>query len=184
MGYEVTPIESVHIYHNLVELGKKTTIWPHPEELFLGGSKIQGYETLRLASLSMGISTPLLVIVEDEIHNVDFLNAFGRGKISGVLKRDYSMKGAHVLTSGNANVLDEMKKAIKNEERTWKEVEPFFGRPKWFIQPFIAHLKYVGEVRTFIVEGRIIYHVTTTPVNNGHVEVTDSEPLRPLSTHL
>jgi hypothetical protein len=59
MKYNVTPEEACCVYLNLTLLGKKTTIWPHPEELFLGGSKVQCYQTLQVASLSMGISTPI-----------------------------------------------------------------------------------------------------------------------------
>jgi hypothetical protein len=185
LEYGVTPIQSVTMFYNLLELGKKTMVWPNSEELFMGGSKIQGYETLRLASQSMGISTPLYVMARDKIHDVEFLKMFAEGKFSGVLKRDYSMKCEHVLTPGDTDLLAKMKKAVEEEEETWKKVEQFFGRPKWFIQPFVAQLKHVGEVRAFIVEGRVLYHITTTPeASLGNWDMTDHEPLRPLHTHL
>jgi translation elongation factor EF-Tu-like GTPase len=158
-------------------------IWPHPEELFVSGSKIHGYETLRVASLSIGTPTPLFVMAGDLVEDVHFLKNLENGIISGVLKRDYSMKGEHVITPSTVGSVEKIKKSKNEVERTWKTVEKMFGVPHWFIQPFVAHLVHVGEVRAFVVEGRLVYKVTTTPREDGSLSVNDEENIRPLHTH-
>jgi hypothetical protein len=186
MGYDVDGSEACIIFSNLVALAKNTLVWPHPEDLFLGGSKMQCYETLRVASLSMEMSTPLYVTVGKKIHDPTFLKNFAGGKVKGVLKRDYSMKSQHVILPTTPNLSSKIKKALKEEEKTWKGVEGFFGRPKWLLQPIVAHLLHVGEVRCFIVSGRLLYKITTTP-GGGRLEtqceITNDEPIRPLHTH-
>lgn len=156
-------------------------VWPHPEELFIGGSKIEVYDTLRVASLSMGTSTPFFVMAGDM--DKAFLRNLEKGNFQGVLKRDYSMKGDHVITPRMEDPVGVIKRLMKEQERTWKVVEGIFGTPHWFIQPFVAHLVHVGEVRAFVVEGRLLFKVTTTPREDGTVWVTDTEPIRPLHTH-
>jgi hypothetical protein len=185
MGYGVAPIDACHIFANLVELAKNTLVWPHPEDLFLGGSKLQCYETLRVASLSMKISTPLYVTVGEKIHDSTFIKEFAQGKVQGVLKRDYSMKAQHVILPTAPKLSLKIQKALREEENTWKRVQDMFGRPKWFLQPIVAHLLHIGEVRCFTVGGRLIFKVITTP-GRGHddpIDVTDEEPIRPLHTH-
>jgi hypothetical protein len=164
-------------------LAEKTMVWPHPEELFIGGSKIEMYNTLRVASISMGIPTPLFVMAGDIEKDEDFLNSLEMGRFKGVLKRDYSMKAEHVITPSTEKPVEMLKNSMNKQERTWKVVEKMFGTPHWFIQPFVAQLVHVGEVRTFVVEGRILFKVTTTPGEDG-LWTTDVEPIRPLHTHV
>ena len=183
VGYSISPIDCCSIFCNLLSLAEKTTIWPHPEELFIGGCKIEVYDTLRVASLSMGIPTPLLVMAGDIENDEGFLRNLGEGKFKGVLKRDYSMKGEHVITPSTEDPVRQLKKLMKEQEHTWKLVEEIFGTPHWFIQPFVAHLVHVGEVRAFVVEGRMLFKVTTTPRESG-IWATDAEPIRPLHTHV
>lgn len=183
MKYNVSPDEACSIYLNLTILGKKTTIWPHPEELFLGGSKVQCYETLRVASFSMGISTPLFATAQENIRDPNFLSEFSQGKIQGVLKREYSMKCEHVLLPTTPNLALKMKESLEVEEITWNRVKGLFGTPKWFVQPLVAHLRRVGEVRCFIVSGRLLSKITTTPGKDDSWDISDYEPIRPLHTH-
>jgi hypothetical protein len=190
MSYGVEPVEACSIYYASIELAKKTLVWPHPEDLFLGGSKIQVYETLRVVSQSMERPTPALATVD--IRNSTFIKEFSNGSVQGVLKRDYSMKSQHVIRSTTPNISSTIKKALREEEMTWNRVKDFFGMPKWFIQPVVAQLLHVGEVRCFLVSGNLIYKVTTTPENGAttpanrgpsRMEVTSHELMRPLHTH-
>lgn len=186
MGYGINPLESCVAFVNLKDLANTTMVWPHPEELFWGGSKMQCYETLRIASLSLDLSTPLYVTAEEEVHDATFLKLIEDGNFNGVLKRDYSMKGQHVIHSMTSDPVGKLKEALRVEKDTWKLVMEFFGRPKWFIQPFVAHLLYVGEVRCFFVCGRLVYKVSTTPGEEGPEgpwEVSADDVLRPLHTH-
>lgn len=146
-----------------------------------------GYETLQIASLSRGWSTPFNVTATEEVHHETFLKLFQEGNFHGVLKRDYSMKEQHVIHPTTQNPVDKIKKALQVEKDTWGEVEDFFGRPMWFIQPFVSQLLQIGEVRCFIVSGRLLHKVTTTPINHGPGaawQVYDDKVLRPLHTHV
>ena len=184
MGYNLTAEETCLIFVNLKHLAEKTMIWPHSEELFWGGSKIQCYDTLRVASHSMGISTPLHVIAD--IRDKAFVKEFSEGRVNGVLKRDYSMKCEHVILHTDPDSASKIKNSLRKEENTWNPVKAMFGLPRWFIQPTVAQLLHVGEVRCFIVSGRLLSKITTTPGSaklDTLLEVTDGEPLRPLHTH-
>lgn len=183
MGYDVTPLETCLIYANSVGLSKKTFIWPHPEDLFLGGSKLHVYKTLRDVCHSMKISTPMYVTAVESVQDSTFLNDFANGKVQGVLKREYSMKAQHVVRPTDPNPSSKIKKLLLEEDNTWKRVQDMFGLPKWFLQPFVPHLLFVGEVRCFIVSGKLVYKVTTTPGSGPFLEVTSYDHIRPLHTH-
>ena len=187
MNYDVTPREACLIFSNLLDLSKNTMVGPYPEELFLGGSKVQCYETLRICSLSMGVPTPLNVIVGEKINDPTFLQKFSDGRVQAVLKRDYSMKGQHVFFTKDPNTTSSVKKALREEEKTWNQVEGMFGKLQWFLQPIVAHLLHVGEVRCFIAGGRLVYKVTTTPQDgriDSPMQVTNYDLIRPLHTHV
>lgn len=167
----------------MVVLAKQTTVWPHPEELFLSGNKVHGYEILRVASLSLGLSVPMYAMADELVWTQEFQDKLKLGTIQGVLKRDYSMRGDHVISIHN---LWKLRQAVKDQRKAWKAVEGFFGQPSWFVQPFLAHLLYVGETRVFIVGGRIIYKISTTQKlgeDEGLWEVTDMPVIRPLHKH-
>lgn len=166
-------------------------VWPNPQDLLLGGSKLLCYETLRVASLSMGISTPLCTTVGENIRDPTFLRDFSNGEIQGVLKRDYSMKGGHVILPTAADATSRIERLLKEEEETWEQVKDMFEMPKWFLQPIVVHLLHVGEVRCFIVSGHLVSKITTTPAATEgpdfespfNLEITNHEPIRPLHTH-
>lgn len=186
MNYGLTLQDTCMMFVNSLLLAKETTIWPHPEDLFLGGSKLQCYATLQVASLSMGISTPFYVTAGENVRDPTFVKDFADGKIQGVLKRDYSMMCQHVILPASPNATLKIAKSLREEEETWEKVKELFGMPKWFVQPIVAHLLYVGEVRCFIVSGRLVSRITTTPSAKGPdspLEVTNYTPIRPLHTH-
>lgn len=185
MGYGITPQETCLFYAREVKLTKKATVWPHPEELFMAGCKIQGYETLRTASFSLGFSVPFYATAEEDVQSSEFLKQLEDGKLDGVLKRDYSEEAAHVITPQTQNPAQKVRKAIQDQERTWKLVEEFFEQPRWFIQPFVSHLVYVGEVRAMIVNGRLLHYPTTRPTSNtlGVLAVRNGDLIRPINTH-
>ena len=185
MDYSASPEECLKMFFKLLILRKSTTLWPDPEELLMAGSKIQCYETLRVASLSMGISTPILAMAEEKVRDERFLEEFSKGKYKGVLKRDYSMMCEHVILPNDPATSRKMKKSLDLEEITWKKVSAFFGSPKWFIQPIVVHLREIGEVRCLIVGGRLLSKITTTPGDkvNSLWQITSHEPIRPLHTH-
>lgn len=166
-------------------LAKQTTVWPHPEELLISGNKVQGYETLRIASLSMDLPVPMYAMADELVWSPDFLDKLGKGLVRGVLKRDYSMRGDHVITPQTPDRLLKLKRAMKEQGKTWASVKQFFGQPHWFIQPFLAQLLQIGEVRVVIVGGRIAYKMSTTQKvgDYGGWEACDKPFIRPLHQH-
>jgi len=185
MGYKVTPEEACLLFTNLMILSETIMVWPNPAELLMGGSKIQCYETLRVASLMQGTSTPLCALVDKEIGKPSFLKRFSEGRCQGVLKRDFSMKAQHVFLPTTPNLTSKIKKSLSEEEETWKRVDGLFGRPRWFVQPYIPHLLYVGEIRCFFAGCRLVYTITTTPGGelDRPCQVTSEGLIRPIHTH-
>jgi hypothetical protein len=111
----------------------------------------------------MEISTPIFATVQENVLDPNFIREFSQGNIQGVLKWDYSMKCAHVLLPTTTNLALKMKESLEVEENTWNRgVKGLFGTPKWFVQPLVAHLCYVGEVRCFIVSSHLLSKMTTT----------------------
>jgi hypothetical protein len=165
-------------------LAETTTVWPHPEELFISGNKVEGYETLRIASLSMNVSVPMYALADNLLHSKSFQDKLRRGLVHGVLKRDYSMRGQHVFSSHTPDLVDKLNMAVK-ESGSWASVRDFFGQPHWFIQPFLAQLMEIGEVRVVIVGGRIAYKMCTTPKVGDHGAwiANDNPVIRPVHQH-
>lgn len=170
----------------MLALAQVTTVWPHPEELLISGAKLRDCETIRVASLSMGLSTPMYAIADDLVWSDSFQKKLREGTIQGVLKRDYSMRGDHVITPQTPDRIEKLNLALKTQRTTWGSVKDFFSQPCWFVQPFLAHLLYIGEVRVVIVGGRIAYKMSTTPRlgdEYGEWETTDKPFIRPIHKH-
>jgi hypothetical protein len=174
----------------MLTLAGKTTVWPHPEEIFMNGAKLQCQEILKIASLSMGLSTPMYLVADEGVLSKDFLKEVKEGLFNGVLKRDYSMMSDKVIIVNAGDVLpleslENFQSALETQRKNWRSVEGFFPSPGWLIQPFLAHLRYIGEVRLMIVGGRIVYKVTTTPSPGkpGCWEVIDEPLIRPIHLH-
>jgi hypothetical protein len=127
------------------ELTGNTTVWPHPEELLYSGSKVQGYKTIAMASMALGFSSPMYATHSGDPNDVAFLEVLATGTMKGVLKREYSMRGDHVITSATPNAKKVFQDALKAQEETWGEVKYFFGEPIWFVQPRIEPLILCGK---------------------------------------
>lgn len=151
----------------------------------MGGSKVQCYETLRIVSLSLGLRVPFHAVLDGDIRKSSFLKRLERGEVEGVVKRDYSMRGELVFTPATVGLMGKVQKVVKEQKETWGTVEGLFEQPCWLVQPFITHLLHVGEVRAFLVEGRLLFKVTTTPHPSeaGCWETTDEPLIRPLDAH-
>lgn len=172
-------------YANSVLLARKTTMWPHPEQLFLSGSKVNSYEIFRIASLALGLSVPMYAMADECVWKPEFRNKVKSGLIQGVLKRDYSMRSDHVITQSTPDCLEKLAAAVEDQRKAWSKVRGIFGQPCWFVQPFLANLLYIGETRAVVVGGRIAYKISTTQVPNdyGSWQVTDKPIIRPIHKH-
>ena len=80
-GYGVSVKDCCKFYTNIRALAKKTTVWPHPEELLMLGFKLQGYETIQVASLSMGLSVPMYATADKLVWSTQFQRRLQKGII-------------------------------------------------------------------------------------------------------
>jgi hypothetical protein len=72
-------------------------------------------------------------------------------------------------------------KAAKIREVDTYKVDNLFNKPKWFIEPYVPALHYLGELRVFVVNGTIFKTVSTTPEPNGRMDCTEPLMFTPLS---
>jgi hypothetical protein len=95
------------------------------------------------------------------------------------------MRSEHVIGPHTEDPVENLMHAVEEQKKTWPKVDEFFGQPLWFIQPFLAQLLQIGEVRVVIVGGRMAYTLSTKPrlgVSQGW-GVTDKPFLRPVHQH-
>ena len=102
-----------------------------------------------------------------------------------MLKRDYSMRGDHVILPNTPERLEKLKMAVRDQRSTWSSVREIFGQPCWFIQPFVAHLQHISKVRVVIVGGRIAYNMSTKPKvgDYGGWKTSDKPLIHPIHTY-
>jgi len=117
-----------------------------------------------------------------DVHDLAFLKQLERGEVQGVLKRDYCTRNEQIITPKTEDLVGKIQRAMEKQERTWNMVKGFFGQPRWFVLPFIAHSLLIGEVRAFLVDGRLVFKMTTTPSPNhaGEWKTTDTDLIRPI----
>ncbi|KDR67504.1 hypothetical protein GALMADRAFT_216369 [Galerina marginata CBS 339.88] len=171
-------------FSNIKLLARVTTIWPHPEELYLGGNKVQVYMTLQHASLSLNLSVPMSVLMTEDV-SLSFLKRLEKKEVQAVLKRDWSLRPDKMITPFTADPRAKLLQSNEEESKTWDTVQAWFLKPRWIIQPFIAPLFHVGEVQAFIINGFLFLKITTMPnsTTSDEIDITDMNEIRPLHLH-
>jgi hypothetical protein len=113
---------------------------------------------------------------------VDLVQDILDGKINGVLKCEYSSNTAHVYSKHTKNAVTNFRKAMEDQRKFWSwDKRKICKNPKWFIQPYLPSLIYLGEVCAFIVNGIIINIITSTPdLESGLLDVAQVVQLQPL----
>jgi hypothetical protein len=161
-------------------LTQKTTIWPNPRDLYMAGSKLFLNFLIQKSSAAIGLSHPLAIRVtptEDTIRDIV------QGKIHGVLKREFSSHNLHVYSQHTKDAQQKFRDAVVQGLQHYSSGETKFQTPLWFIQPYIAPLVYLGEIRAFVVNGVLFKAFVTTPsqeVSHG-LEVQEPIIFMPLS---
>jgi len=160
-------------------------MWPSPAESLLAAQKAETNHILVCCASALGLSHPLIAPVGDgKLEAV--AASITSGKCQGVLKREFSGFSRHVITP-HFSLADAMR--IINNYRVeaatyWNDSSSVFPRPLWYLQPYLAHLMHLGEVRAFFVNGAYYYSVATTPENFDPTKTinTSATYKRPLST--
>jgi len=154
-------------------LTQKTTIWPDPLDLYMGGSKMFLNLIIQKSSEAMGLLYPLAMRVrptEDTIRDIM------EGKIKGSLKREFSSHDRHVFSRHTKDVGPKFKQAIAEEHRAYLSLKNDFQTPLWFIQPYIAGQKYLGKILALVVNGVLFKAFTAKPDSDDPHELRVQEP--------
>lgn len=149
-------------------LSRLITIWPHPTDLLLAGSKLFLDMLITRAMESMGRHHIQLATVDPQ----DVIQKIVSGDIDAVLKREFSSHTRHVFSKDTRNAILKVQERFDQEELTYSQCPDVFLRPRWFIQPYLAPLVYLGEIRAFLVNGTLFRSVVSTP-NEGSFDVQE-----------
>lgn len=176
--------DAVKYYTSSYMLMKKTTIWVNPNDLLLAGQKHETQILLTECARSLGLEHPIAVHVEEQ-HLETTVKDMINGTRQGVLKRSHSCVSHHVITPHTEDPLQALKNVVKHQQQAWTEAANTFAQPAWFFQPYLPLLLYLGELRTFILNGAIYYIIYTTPKEMGSpaldLQVTPCYIVRPLT---
>ncbi len=155
-------------------------MWPDPRDLILTGSKLYMNHIVTEAARALGQSQPVIAVCDDP--TVNLVQDIIDGKINGVLKREYSSNTTHVYSKHTKNAVTNFRKAMEDQRKFWCwDKRKIYENPKWFIQPYIPSLIYLGEIRAYIVNGILINIITSTPdLDSGLLDVTQVVQIRPL----
>jgi hypothetical protein len=158
----------------------KAFMWPDPRDLILTGSKLYINHIVTESARALGHSHPMNAVCENP--SVALVQDIQDGKINGVLKREYSSNTLHIYSKHTKNTVTNFRKAMEDQRKFWSwDGRKICENPKWFIQPYLPSLIYLGEVRAFIVNGIIINVITTTPdLQSDFLQVAQAVQLRPL----
>jgi hypothetical protein len=158
-----------------LELAEHTVIFPNPVQILAQGKKAATCMFMRLASFSLGYQQPIIAVREPPTWPE--VQAVQKGTNLTVLKRECSDASAHVIAKGGKLTKREFEKVIAGA-KIWEKLP--FGIPKWLEQPYVPELKFMGEVRTLVVNGLITYTLLTTSQSDNTWRVTVIRKVRPL----
>lgn len=144
------------------------------------GSKLLGQRLLMKCAAALGLDHPYIIPIEDE-DLIRVSGEIGDGVTDGVLKRTQSAWSYHLITKHTQNPRKEITTALE-EQRDWKSPGHLFVEPRWFLQPYLPALMYLGELRTFLVDGALYYTIYTTPTefDTQTIARTSGKFVRPL----
>lgn len=166
------------LWFGMEALTSKLTIWPDPRDLMTAGSKLYLELIILRSASSMNLSHPQASVVNP---SAELLQRIRNGKMGAVLKREFSSHGK--LVYGQKTPILTLTNQLARENDDYQGTEGVFSKPRWFLQPFIPSLAYLGLIGVFIVNGVIFRTVVTTPnVNDPQaLDIQDPVFLTPLS---
>jgi hypothetical protein len=181
--YSISIPDMEALWDGMGILTQKLTIWPDPLHLLGEGSKLFHIKIITEASASMGKSYPRAVRIRPRSDDHQKLM---EGEVDGVIKREFSSQGHHVLTAHTSCLHQKLSSALRDERSAYYPPSGTskFPKPAWYIQPYIAGLLYLGEVRAFIANGTLFNCVGTTPrklSDPADLKIQETILLTPLS---
>jgi hypothetical protein len=178
--YELTLTEMTTLWLGEVFLTRRMTVWPDPRDLLMAGHKLYLHYLVGWCSDSMDQRYIQCAYLENP--NSFLIEELTSGRVDGYLKREFSSHGEHVFSANTPFASAKLQAALHREEATYNWASEEFSRPSWFLEPFIPGLKYLGEIRVFVVNGSIFKSIVTTPREAGQpLEITEPTIMTPLS---
>lgn len=177
--YGLSRTEMEHMWNGMGTLTQRLMVWPDPRHLLSEGFKLYHIKIITEAASSLGYSYPR---VKRLTPDRTYIREIKNGDADAVLKRDFSSQGRHVYTPHTRDAEMKLAHALRDERAAYDG--SIFPSPTWFIQPYVAPLLYLGEVRVFIVNGAVFNTVSTTPKGNvdlGDLEMVETVLFTPLS---
>ena len=179
--YGLTSSEIERHWESLAVLCSRTMMWPDPRDLVCTGAKLYLHTIIARSTQALGLSLPTIAVCPNP--TVELVQDIVDGKIDGVLKREYSSDSNHVFSKHLKNAVKKFKDVISREKECWCwNGEKICENPKWFIQPYLPSLVYLGELRAFVVNG-IIVNILVTILTDGdmtNLSISQAILLRPL----
>ena len=160
---------------NLLTLSLTLPMFPHPQDLLSSGCKVQRDGDLTIAAATItrsaypkSIALPNLDAIKDACKNQAL-----------VIKRDFSDSTSCTFLPGAANREAEVEAKYRETSLLYEGIKRI-PRPAWMGQPFNRHLAEKGELRAFVIGGRLQYTIHTMLEGDGrfyHAFVDNYTPL-------
>lgn len=159
-GLNLTNIDDFWV--NLLLLSLDVPMFPHPQDLLASACKIQRDNDLMISAVTK-TNTPYPKSVT--ISNQEDLKAACKNR-GLVIKRDFSDSTSCTYLppkDGEPNGRTEKVMAVYEHTKQAYGTIECLPRPAWMAQPYIPSLVEKGELRAFVVGGKLAYAVHTWP---------------------
>lgn len=148
---------------NLLDLSKKTIVYPSPDQMLLRGSKLHLIEQLREIARKVTFTDYPEVVL---IPNPEDATLTCRPGL--FVKRSFSDQGAHVLRPCEKNSSNLMSDLVTDTRKFYDHdsIKKLNVKPVWFGMAFIPEMSQKGEIKAFFIGGRLTHIISTVP--SGH----------------
>lgn len=158
---------------------RKTVIWPDPDDLLITDQKVLTHARLSAIGAALGHKQPDIRVVKPTQVEALARHIVQSGSKDIVMKRSMSFGKKHVV---HAKTTDEELDEMLQGEKFWDNAGAF-GRPCWFVQPFLPLMETIGEARAYVANGTLCYVVWTDYLPNQKLSWSLVNQMRPLHTY-
>lgn len=176
----MAPLEVFEGYLKGVDkLNQTTRVFPDPSELLLLGRKLLVNTMLNQVAKALGNDRPRHTVISETPTWEEYQTMGGDRPKLEAWKREFSDESLHVLLPFKNNRKDEESfRTMSEKEKEWI---PLGLKPQWFKQPLITPLCYLGEIRSYVVQGTLYYAVHSVPNERGEQNYYSTQNVMPLS---
>jgi hypothetical protein len=165
--------------HNLDDLAKHTIVYPSPDQLLLRGSKLHIIQQLcEIASEVTLTDYPTVVLIP----NPEDPSLVTRPGL--IIKRSFSESSVHVWRASDQKKAAHIKTLVKDTKTFYDHdsLREIGVQPRWFGIAYLPEMKEKGEIRVYIIGGRVSHMISTRPMDEqGSLEIFQVCDITPLS---